>query len=138
MFAFRSRRFRHIVQKLLLLQFELRYIFSLPLLLFRIAGFQTASSRRHLRFCYRIHTRTQHFQVFWPVLCVSMTLSQTLHMYWYMPSSDCQKCGRCGTAPAGTLPAQACGDTKDDDGHGSHVAGASAVFLEAVLCSAWC
>jgi hypothetical protein len=44
-------------------------------------------------------------------------------MYWFMGRSDCAKCGRCGSAAAGTLPAQACGNDYDEDGHGSHVAG---------------
>jgi hypothetical protein len=47
-----------------------------------------------------------------------------LHMYWFMGSASCAKCGRCGSAAAGTLPAQACGNDYDEDGHGSHVAGA--------------
>ena len=46
-----------------------------------------------------------------------------LHMYWFMGSASCAKCGRCGSAAAGTLPAQACGNDYDEDGHGSHVAG---------------
>jgi hypothetical protein len=49
--------------------------------------------------------------------------SNPLHMYWFMGSADCAKCGRCGSAAAGTLPAQACGNDYDEDGHGSHVAG---------------
>jgi hypothetical protein len=40
-----------------------------------------------------------------------------------MPSSDCARCGRCGSRNAGTLAAQACGNTVDQDGHGTHVAG---------------
>jgi hypothetical protein len=47
-------------------------------------------------------------------------------MYWFLTSADCGKCGRCGTATPGTLPAQACGNDYDEDGHGTHVAGSPA------------
>jgi subtilisin family serine protease len=40
-----------------------------------------------------------------------------------MPSAECARCGRCGSKPAGSQPAQACGNTVDQDGHGTHVAG---------------
>lgn len=43
-----------------------------------------------------------------------------------MPSSQCLKCGNCGTATPGSQPAQACGNDYDEDGHGTHVAGVQA------------
>ena len=40
-----------------------------------------------------------------------------------MASSECARCGRCGSKAAGTQAAQACGNSVDQDGHGTHVAG---------------
>lgn len=40
-----------------------------------------------------------------------------------MASSECARCGRCGNKVAGTEAAQACGNSVDQDGHGTHVAG---------------
>jgi subtilisin family serine protease len=61
----------------------------------------------------------------YPQLCVfcATLRCNPLLMYWFMDSASCAKCGRCGSAAAGTLPAQACGNDYDEDGHGSHVAG---------------
>lgn len=49
--------------------------------------------------------------------------SRNIFKYWFLNSTQCEMCGRCGNATAGTLPAQACGNDYDEDGHGTHVAG---------------
>ncbi len=43
--------------------------------------------------------------------------------YWFMASSSCASCGRCGTVSRGSQPAQACGNNIDQIGHGTHVCG---------------
>jgi subtilisin family serine protease len=48
--------------------------------------------------------------------------SRNVFMYWFIPPDQCALCGRCGTAAAGTSPAQGCGNDYDEDGHGTHVA----------------
>jgi subtilisin family serine protease len=48
---------------------------------------------------------------------------RNVHKYWFMSSSDCDFCGRCGTAVKGSQPAQACGNDVDQIGHGTHVCG---------------
>ena len=48
---------------------------------------------------------------------------RNVYKYWFMGSSSCSLCGRCGTAIRGSQPAQACGNDIDQIGHGTHVCG---------------
>jgi hypothetical protein len=48
---------------------------------------------------------------------------RNVYKYWFMPSSSCASCGRCGTVSKGSQPAQACGNDIDQIGHGTHVCG---------------
>ncbi len=58
-----------------------------------------------------------------PIQRSAQLFSDVFAMYWYQSSSDCRKCGRCGTRTPGSFPAQACGNGIDEDGHGTHTAG---------------
>jgi subtilisin family serine protease len=53
----------------------------------------------------------------------STPAGRNVHKYWFMSSSRCAFCGRCGTAAKGSQPAQACGNNIDQIGHGTHVCG---------------
>jgi subtilisin family serine protease len=53
----------------------------------------------------------------------STPAGRNVHKYWFMSSSNCAFCGRCGTAAKGSQPAQACGNDIDQIGHGTHVCG---------------
>ena len=52
---------------------------------------------------------------------------RNVYKYWFIATSSCAFCGRCGTVSKCSQPAQACSNDIDQIGHGTHVCGTIAV-----------